>query len=467
MVFSSTVFLFLFLPIVLLLYFNPLCKSRKYRNYVLLIFSLLFYAWGEPVFVFVMICFIIFDWLIALLMEQASKQTVRKLCVLLAITAHMIVFFIYKYLTFTCENINLLLKKDVFSVSIALPIGISFFTFQMLSYVLDVYWKKAQAQKKLTHVALYIAMFPQLVAGPIVRYKTVAAEIESRQENRKDFVEGMARFIVGLAKKVLLANYFGILTDNIFTLFETSFISIALAWLGAIAYTLQIYFDFSAYSDMAIGLGRVFGFHFAENFNYPYIASSVTEFWRRWHISLSSWFRDYIYIPLGGNRVGKVRHIINLFIVWLLTGIWHGADWTYIAWGLLYFCVLVLEKKTDFTKKLGWFSHIYTMLVVILAWVLFRSNSITQAIAYIGCMFGVNAKGALDSIFIEYINQGKWLLIMGIVTAIPYYKRITQRLLRKESVYNAAKAAWLLVMFLFTMACMVKSTYNPFIYFNF
>lgn len=445
---------------------------------ILLLTSLLFYAWGEPVFVFVMVGFIVFDWFMALIIDKCNNMydkinhkekayTIKKLCLIFTIVIHLLLFFVYKYLVFVCENVNELFQRKIFSVSIALPIGISFFLFQMLSYVLDVYWGKAKVQKNLLNVALYVSMFPQLVAGPIVRYTTVSEEIIGRKETREDFSEGIIRFIYGLAKKVLLANYFGILTDNIFILYTEQTISVALAWMGAITYTLQIYFDFSAYSDMAIGLGRVFGFHFDENFKYPYIAASITEFWKRWHISLSSWFRDYVYIPLGGNRVAPKRHVFNLFVVWLLTGIWHGANWTFIAWGLVYFIFLVLEKRTEFVLKLGRFSHIYTMLVVILAWVLFRADSITQAVGYIGTMFGIYADGVFGNIFWEYLSQGKWIIIGGIIGATPYYKKIFRKFIKKSELYEFMKSLLLVLLLVITIFSMVKSTYNPFIYFNF
>lgn len=464
MVFSSTLFLFLFLPITLILYFNPLCKKREYRNIVLLIMSLGFYAWGEPIFVFIMLALIVLDWKLALWIEKVKN---KKIILYLAVFIHVAVFFVFKYLTFVCRNVNLLLKEDYFVVSIALPIGISFFTFQMLSYIFDVYYGNAKATKNLIHVALYVSMFPQLVAGPIVRYDTVAEEIVSRRESAEEFTSGISRFIVGLAKKVLLANYFGIVTDNIFILYRENSISVMLAWLGAIAYTFQIYFDFSAYSDMAIGLGRVFGFHFNENFNYPYIAASVTEFWRRWHISLSSWFRDYIYIPLGGNRCSKKRHIFNIFIVWLFTGIWHGAEWTFIAWGLIYFVFLMIEKNTNIIKRMGRFSHIYTMLVVILAWVVFRAQNITEAVGYIGTMIGVNSSGLTDLIFVEYLKQAKWLLVAGVIFSMPYYKVAIKKIIKSENIYQVFRMIANIVLFLISLACLVKSTYNPFIYFNF
>lgn len=464
MVFSSTVFLFLFLPITLILYFNPLCKKREYRNIVLLIMSLGFYAWGEPIFVFIMLALIVMDWRLALRIEKMKN---KKIILWLTVFIHLAVFFVFKYLTFVCRNVNLLLKEDYFAVSIALPIGISFFSFQMLSYIFDVYYGNAKAEKNLINVALYVSMFPQLVAGPIVRYNTIAEEIGTRRENAEEFIEGISRFIVGLAKKVLLSNYFGIVTDNIFILYRENSISVMLAWLGAIAYTFQIYFDFSAYSDMAIGLGKVFGFHFNENFNYPYISASVTEFWRRWHISLSTWFRDYIYIPLGGNRCSKKRHIFNIFIVWLFTGIWHGAEWTFIVWGLLYFVFLMLEKNTNIIKRMGWFSHVYTLLVVIFAWVIFRAQNLTEAVGYIGTMLGVNSCGLTDLIFVEYLKQAKWLLVAGVIFATPHYKAAIKKVIKSDYIYQVLKMSVTVVLFLTSLACLVKSTYNPFIYFNF
>ena len=467
MVFSSTVFLFLFLPITLLLYFNPLCKKREYRNIVLLIMSLGFYGWGEPVFIFIMLALIVVDWYAALFIEKSQDCCKKKIALFCTTVLHLSVFFIFKYLTFVCQNINYLLKTDKITISVALPIGISFFTFQMLSYLFDVYGENVKAQRKLTHVAVYVSMFPQLVAGPIVRYNTVAAEIEERHENIQEFVAGFSRFIIGLSKKVLLANYFGIITDNIFAMYQEGTISVVLAWIGAIAYTLQIYFDFSAYSDMAIGLGQVFGFHFNENFNYPYIASSITDFWRRWHISLSTWFRDYIYIPLGGNRVSKWKHIRNIFVVWLLTGIWHGANWTFIVWGLIYFVFLMLEKYTSFIKHIGRLSHLYTLVVVILAWVIFRADSLSQAIGYIGTMFGVHADGIWGDTVIQYLEQGKWLFLAGIVFSTPYYKKIKKIFMKKPLLWQVIQAICIFILFMLSVACLLKSTYNPFIYFNF
>ena len=391
-------------------------KFRTYKNLVLLAFSILFYAWGEPAFVLVMILSIIANYAFGRLIDKYRKKD--KVFLWLSVIFNLGILFIFKYLCFTLQNIGWLINKDFSSIKIALPIGISFFTFQAMSYVIDVYKKKVKVQKSLFNLGLYISLFPQLIAGPIVRYETIAKEIENRYENYDDFAEGTVRFIQGLAKKVIIANQVALVAD---AAFETPIneLSTAFAWLGAIAYTLQIYFDFSGYSDMAIGLGRMFGFHFLENFNYPYMASSITDFWRRWHISLSSWFRDYVYFPLGGSRVdSKSSHIFNLFVVWLLTGIWHGANWTFIAWGLFYFILLVIEKQTGLDKKKAWWGHIYTMFFVILAWVLFRATNITNAYEYIKVLFVSN--GTSPDCFWLYWSNYRFYLILGLILSFKW-----------------------------------------------
>ena len=351
MVFSSTLFLFLFLPLTLMIYYNPFVRSRKFRNRCLLVASLFFYAWGEPFFVCLMVLSIAVGWACGRAMERAASRGQEKRILTAGVVFHVGLLFVFKYLTFAASQLGLLLHEDFSAIHIALPIGISFFTFQLLSYLFDIYYGRAKAQQSVLAVGLYIALFPQLIAGPIVRYETIEQQIEHRVENIADFSSGMMRFIYGLGKKVLIANYMGAVADNIFD--GGGSLSLATAWYGAFAYTLQIYFDFSGYSDMAIGLGRMFGFHFMENFNYPYISRSATEFWRRWHISLGTWFRDYVYIPLGGNRVTRRRWVYNLFVVWALTGIWHGANWTFLCWGLWYFVLLLVEKLTGFPEKLG------------------------------------------------------------------------------------------------------------------
>lgn len=351
MVFSSTLFLFLFLPLTLMIYYNPFVRSRKFRNRCLLVASLFFYAWGEPFFVCLMLLSIAVGWACGRAMERAASRGQEKRILTAGVVFHVGLLFVFKYLTFAASQLGLLLHEDFSAIHIALPIGISFFTFQLLSYLFDIYYGRAKAQQSVLAVGLYIALFPQIIAGPIVRYETIEQQIEHRVENIADFSSGMMRFIYGLGKKVVIANYMGVVADNIFD--GGGSLSLATAWYGAFAYTLQIYFDFSGYSDMAIGFGRMFGFHFMENFNYPYISRSATEFWRRWHISLGTWFRDYVYISLGGNRVTRRRWGYNLFVVWALTGIWHGANWTFLCWGLWYFVLLLVEKLTGFPEKLG------------------------------------------------------------------------------------------------------------------
>lgn len=460
MVFSSTVFLFVFLPFILIVYYNPFVRGRAFRNAILLVASLGFYAWGEPVFVFLMIFSILLTWLFGLGLQ---KRRGRALLVV-GTSYHIVVLFVFKYLTFTAKEVGLLLHRDFSVIDITLPIGISFFTFQLMSYLFDIYYQKADAQKNPLYVGLYISLFPQLIAGPIVRYDRIASEITKRTETYDDMIAGLERFIYGLAKKVLIANYVAQVADNVFDHLAGN-TSVLMVWLGAVYYTLQIYFDFSGYSDMAIGLGRMFGFHFDENFNYPYLSRSVTEFWRRWHISLSSWFRDYVYIPLGGNRVRKARWIWNLFVVWLLTGIWHGANWNFLVWGLLYFVLLLAEKLTGFAEKLGKFSHVYTMLVVILAWVIFRAPDLGSALQYIGNMFGVGASGFTDSAFVETIKNTWTVLAVAMIGTTPLVKQIFTKL--RATRFNVLEQLWVILIFMLSIFQVVGSTYNPFIYFNF
>ncbi|MBQ6774528.1 MAG: MBOAT family protein [Synergistaceae bacterium] len=444
MVFSSGVFLFAFLPCLLILYYCV--KALSVRNYILLAASLLFYAWGEPLFIFIMSAAIVINWLIALLMTSH-----KKLWLIIAVCLDLSLLGVFKYASFIAANLGR-------ELNIALPIGISFFTFQMMSYIFDVYYGKSKAQKNLLYVALYISFFPQLIAGPIVRYNRIEGEISERNENFNNFPDGVRRFIYGLGKKVLLANFLAVIADNIFTYIINP--SVMMSWLGAIAYTLQIYFDFSGYSDMAIGLGLMFGFHFEENFNYPYIASSVTDFWHRWHISLSTWFRDYVYIPLGGSRVSKARHILNIFTVWLLTGIWHGANWTFILWGLIYFIVLLIEKETRIIAHMKIFSHVWTLLIIILAWVIFRSESVSQGINYISGMFGMNSNAFYDGGFIFYI-KGSWIvLIAALIGCLPFMGKMIARVKWLE-------VSWLALVLAISLCEIISSSYNPFIYFNF
>lgn len=464
MVFSSTVFLFLFLPFTIMVYYNPWFKGRKFRNYFLLFMSMVFYAYGEPLFVGIMILEIVIGWLLGKKIELMQQQKKKKRWLYVGVFFFVAMLFVFKYLTFFNTQFSVFFSVSTPDIDIALPIGISFFTFQLLSYIFDVYYGKAKAQSNILNVGLYITLFPQLIAGPIVRYDVIEKQILQRQENLQNFADGMLRFSYGLGKKVLIANYMAMVADNIFNAGAPE--AIATAWLGAIAYTLQIYFDFSGYSDMAIGLSKMFGFSIPENFKYPYIANSVTDFWRRWHISLSSWFKDYVYIPLGGNRCNKGRWLLNLFTVWILTGIWHGANWTFLCWGLWYFMWLVCEKLTGITNKMGVFSHVYTILVIIIGWVIFRSNSMEEAVLYVKAMGGISENVLVDSTFCNYLAGCYTILIIALVLSMPIVPYIQNKycctILGKnvESLVGAA-------IFLVSVLMCISGSYNPFIYFNF
>lgn len=377
MLFSTATFLFVFLPCVLLLYYMPFVKNRTYRNILLAITSIFFYAWGEPAFVLVMLASILVNWLLALWVDKyRGNASASKVILAFTVVFNLSFLFVFKYLAFVVNGFSSLFGgNDV--LQITLPIGISFYTFQAMSYVLDVYRQRGRAQKNPLNVALYIAFFPQLIAGPIVRYETIAEQIENRKETFDDFCAGFERFMIGFSKKIIIANNIAIVADEIFAANAPALLT---AWIGVIAYAFQIFFDFSGYSDMAIGMGRMFGFHFLENFNYPYISKSISEFWRRWHVSLGTWFRDYVYFPLGGSRVAtKRRLVLNLFVVWFLTGIWHGANWTFMLWGVMYFVLITAEKLTNFPSKIKGLGHIYTLFFVLIGWVIFRADSLAAA----------------------------------------------------------------------------------------
>ncbi len=463
MVFSSTVFLFIFFPLVVSLYHSPWFKSQKSKNGLLLLASLGFYAWGEPVFIFLMILSIIVTWMMGLLINTYSSR--KKLILTIAVIYHIAILFVFKYLGFVLQQAGSLLFHTEIRWSMGLPIGISFFTFQMLSYLFDVYYKKAGVQKDIFKLALYVSFFPQLIAGPIVRYEQIEREIDDRTVTKTDLTEGIERFSYGLAKKILLSDRLAFIADTAFAAGERS---VAAAWLGGICYGLQIYFDFSGYSDMAIGAGRSFGFHFSENFDYPYTAKSVTEFWRRWHISLGTWFRDYVYIPLGGNRVSKKRWVLNIFTVWTLTGIWHGADWTFLLWGTLYFCLLLMEKLTVSTKRSGIAPHLYTIATVTIAWVVFRSDNISSALVYIGNMFGIQSAGLTDALFIEMAKNGAFVIIAGCLLSFPVYKKLLEMTQKHAGDLDLIlRSAVCITAFVLSVIQAVASTYSPFIYFNF
>lgn len=472
MLFSSTTFLYLFLPVVLFFNFIVFKKSRLLQNIFLLFASLFFYAWGEPTFVLVMIASIIVNWFFGLIISKKRDSTgISRLIIGLDVAFNIGLLFVFKYLSFTGNIINSVFGLHLPIPNIALPIGISFFTFQAMSYVIDVYRQKGEVQTNILYVGLYISFFPQLIAGPIVRYETIADQIKNRKETLNDFFDGFARFVIGLSKKVLLANGFAILSDQSFDAVKNGgTISVMFAWLGAIGYTLQIFFDFSGYSDMAIGLGRMFGFHFLENFDYPYISTSITEFWRRWHISLGTWFRDYLYFPLGGSRCSKGRNILNLFVVWFLTGLWHGANFTFIVWGLLFFVLLVIEKMTGLHKKKGkilnvikWF---YTILFVVIGWVIFRAESIGDAFVYIRSMFGLMGNVFSDGRFTGWFTQNVILLIFGLLLSTPLFRFLSEKT-KNSHVIGFVKVGGLISLFVLSVASLVSNSYNPFIYFNF
>lgn len=467
MLFSSTTFLFFFLPFAIVIYYTILKNKRKAQNIFLCLISIVFYAWGEPAFVFIMLFSILINYFLGLFIgKKEQTDSKRKIALVIAIIINISILFVFKYLSFTLTNISQLFGLNIVIPNVALPIGISFFTFQAMSYVIDVY-RGEEYQKNILNVGLYISFFPQLIAGPIVRYETVAHQINYRKETLDDFASGVYRFIIGLGKKVLLANTMAVVADTFFN-GEVSNQSVLSAWVGAIAYTFQIFFDFSGYSDMAIGLGRMFGFHFLENFNYPYISTSITEFWRRWHISLGTWFRDYLYFPLGGSRVkSKSRLIFNLFIVWLLTGIWHGANWTFIVWGLLFFVLLVFEKLSGFQKyeKLKPLKFIYTMFFVILGWVVFRADSIQDAFTYIGTMFG-STGSLVDNAALFYIKENVVCIFISVLASTPIFRWIHKRFLHNR-IGNVITAVLITGILFVSVVYIVKGTYNPFIYFNF
>ena len=465
MVFSSQVFLFCFLPVTLIGYI--LCRRTELKNLWLLIVSIFFYAYGAGLVVLVLAYSVVVNYTIAILLTRTGRTSVRRLLLVLDIILNLAYLFYFKYYNFFRDNLNALTGSSAEFARVALPIGISFFTFQALSYCIDVYRDSSLVQKNIINVALYITFFPQLIAGPIVRFTTISKEIGCRSVSAEDVADGAVRFVYGLGKKVLIANLMGIMVDKIYAM-DPSGISVGTAWLASVGYMFQIFFDFSGYSDMAIGLGRMFGFHFLENFNFPYISKSVSEFWRRWHISLSSWFRDYVYIPLGGNRRGLRRQIFNLAVVWLCTGIWHGANWTFILWGVIYGAIIIIEKLTDFEKRNipAVIAHIYTLFIVVLLWVLFRADDIGCAAGMLKAMFGLSGNPLWDSTASFYLTENWTTLLLGAIVSTPLIKRVSDKLM-PERLSAAARPLIVLIILLISVSFIVKGSYNPFIYFNF
>jgi len=463
MLFSSIPFLYYFLPAVLILYF---IAPKKLKNSVLLLSSLFFYAWGEPKYVFLMIASIILGYVWGLLIERFRGSKLSKLFMALSCVSGLGFLAYYKYADFFIENFNAVTGLSVPLLNIALPIGISFFTFQILSYTIDVYRGNVPAQKNIVNFAAYVSMFPQLIAGPIVRYIDVARELEERSITAEKIYNGTVRFIVGLSKKVLVANLLGELCD-IFRASDEK--SLLFYWIYAVAFSLHIYFDFSGYSDMAIGLGKIFGFRFIENFDYPYISKSVTEFWRRWHMSLGSWFRDYVYIPMGGNRVGKLRWLFNIFVVWMLTGFWHGAEWNFVIWGLMFAVILIAEKL--FLLKLlkktpAVINHIYVMFLVIISFVIFNANGLAGAASDIGGMFGFADVPAVNSETLYYLRSYAVVLLLGVVGALPLVKKAGGKLRGFKAVRVVEPVIFAGLLLLVT-AFLVDGSFNPFLYFRF
>ncbi len=465
MLFTSISFLYYFLPALIIIYF---ITPKKYKNIILLIASLLFYFYGEPKYVFLMIAEIIIAYIGAILIDKYKNQSKNILIITLFI--HVLLLIIFKYTDFIIQTINDISNANIKLLNIALPIGISFYIFQIISYIIDVYNGKVNVQKNIIKLATYVSLFPQLVAGPIVRYQTVEKELDNRTHSFNNFAYGIRRFSIGLAKKVLIANALGELCSKASA---TSEKTIVFFWIFGISYMLQLYFDFSAYSDMAIGLGRIFGFHFPENFNYPYISKSITEFWRRWHISLSTWFKDYIYIPLGGNRDGKYKQIRNILIVWLLTGIWHGANWTFLIWGLLFGVILIIEKifLNKFMEKLPSFiRRIYVLFIVMILFIIFSSDNMSVALTNIKGLFGMNGEAFVNDYTLHYLKSYLPVLIIALLGSTPFIKILIDKLRKNKyvnNIINILEPILIVVILVVVTSYLIDNSYNPFLYFRF
>ena len=466
MVFSTSIFLFFFLPLVIAGYH---LLKQNYRIFFLMLSSLFFYAWGEPKYVLVMLLSITINYSFGMLIHITfAKKNLAKLFFILSVICNLGILFYFKYFNFTLDTVNSIFNSALEYRKVVLPIGISFFTFQGMSYVIDLYWQKVKVQKNPFHVAFYISFFPQLIAGPIVRYIDIENQIYERTESVEKFTAGAKRFVVGLAKKIIIANNMGYMADLVFNnpaIENTAFV----AWLGVICYTFQIYFDFSGYSDMAIGMGKMFGFEFLENFNYPYISKTLTEFWRRWHMSLSTWFRDYVYIPLGGNRKGNVY--VNLVIVFVLTGFWHGASFNFLVWGLWHGLFLIIERffnvRETNKKSIAVFRYLLTMLIVVVGWVFFRSPDLRYALTYLGIMFGAVQPENVGFTIGYYISPKIFfILFLALIGSTPIIKNISARR-TNNIIWKTAGSVLTLVLFFVSIVFVVASSYNPFIYFRF
>lgn len=466
MLFSSISFLYFFLPAVLILY---LIVPKVLKNTVLLLSGLVFYAWGEPRYVVIMVISILVGYIFGLLIEKFRGKKLSKFFMILSVAVDLGLLVYFKYVDFFITNFNNVTGLSVPLLRIALPIGISFYTFQILSYTVDVYRGTVPAQKNPINLGAYISMFPQLIAGPIVRYSDVEIELRERRHTIEKTYDGIIRFCVGFGKKILIANALGELCENFKTTDEKT---VLFYWLYAVAFSLHIYFDFSGYSDMAIGLGKIFGFTFMENFNYPYISKSVTEFWRRWHMSLGQWFRDYVYIPMGGNRVSTLRHLRNIFVVWFLTGFWHGADWNFIVWGLYFAVLLTIEKMWlgKYLKNSRVMSRIYVLFLIVISFVIFNAAGMGEAMQYIGGMFGIGAKGFMGSEWLYNLRSYALILVIGAIGATPVPKIIVGKLKETKAgnmAVSVLSPVFAVVIIVLCTAYLVDGSFNPFLYFRF
>ena len=463
MIFASITFLYYFLPLFLILYF---IVPKKYKNIVLLIFSFIFYFYGEPKYILLMIIEVLFSYYMTLSLEKNKSRSLLAVIV----SFHLLLLCVFKYFNFIIDNINTIFSSNISLLNIVLPIGISFYTFQIISYEVDVYRGKVKASKSLIEYMTYVFLFPQLIAGPIVRYESVNKELKSRKISFEDFSYGVNRFVIGLFKKVVIANNIGELCN---TLVGSTEVSVLLYWILGIGYMLQIYFDFSGYSDIAIGIGRMIGFKFPENFDYPYIADSVTNFWRRWHMTLSGWFKDYVYIPLGGNRVSTLKHIRNIFIVWMLTGLWHGASWNFIIWGLYFGVILIIEKYflNKILEKLPKVIRvIYTSFIVMISFIIFSSDDLNSALTIIKGLFSFKSLSLYNGFILYYIRSYSVILIIGIIFSTPLIKNIIEKLRSKKilnNIINILEIIVILLILLVVTSMLIDSSYNPFLYFRF
>ncbi len=462
MVFTSISFIYYFLPLLLICYF---AVPKKFRNIILLMFSVLFYFYGEPKYILLMLIEVLISYVVGLLIDKYKSKNI----LIIGIFIHVLLFGIFKYFNFVIINVNNLFHSNLNLLNVVLPIGISFYTFQIISYEIDVYNKKVNVQNNILKYFLYVFLFPQLIAGPIVRYQDVNNEIDNRNVTFEMFANGLRRFIIGLSKKVIIANNLGELCNIYLNLGDKS---VLFTWIFAISYMLQIYFDFSGYSDIAIGLGKMLGFNFPENFNYPYMAKSITDFWRRWHMTLSSWFRDYVYIPLGGNKKGVLKQIRNILIVWSLTGLWHGASWNFIVWGLYFGILLILEKfilKKYFSNVPKFIKGIYTLFLVMISFVIFQGDRLSSAFNIIKGLFGLNGELFINNVTLYYLKGYVLFIVLGVIGSTNYVKNLVIKISngKGKKIVNILEPIYLLILLIIVTMYLIDSSYNPFLYFRF